>query len=223
MSEARMEVSGGAIEAVDTASEVVHAESHEEHGGGHGHHDVGAHNENLKFSMWLFLASEVILFTVLIANWLVFRVANAELVHHVHEVSGVLLVSLNTFLLLTSSWTMVMGLREIKLGNRDGLVKYISITAVLGIIFVVLQGVEYTLLSNEGITIYDSTFGMRFYAPTALHGAHVIAGAVWAIWVALRARKGVYDKNPIGVELFGLYWHFVDVVWIILFTVIYLV
>ncbi|MDL1901701.1 heme-copper oxidase subunit III [Anaerolineae bacterium CFX9] len=220
MSEARMEAPGGAIEAAETAHDVAQAADHSHEGH---HHDPAAHGENLKFAMWLFLASEVILFTVLIANWLVFRINHPDVVHEVHEKAGILLVSLNTFLLLTSSWTMVMGLREIQLGNRSGLVRYIAITAVLGIIFVALQGVEYTLLSSEGITIYDNEFGMRFYAPTALHGAHVIAGAVWAIWVALRARAGVYDKNPIGVELFGLYWHFVDVVWIILFTVIYLV
>lgn len=222
MSEARMEAPGGAIEAVETAHEIAHTDAHDEHHGGH-HVDPAAQGENLKFAMWLFLASEVILFTVLIANWLVYRVNNPEVVKEVHETAGIWLVSLNTFLLLTSSWTMVMGLRAIQLGNRNGLVRYIAITAVLGIIFVVLQGVEYGVLANEGITIYGSEFGMRFYAPTALHGAHVIAGAIWAIWVALRARAGVYDKNPIGVELFGLYWHFVDVVWILLFTVIYLV
>ena len=179
--------------------------------------------DNLKFAMWLFLASEVIIFTVLIATYVVFRIHNAEIVHEIHEHAGILLVSTNTFLLLSSSWTMVMGLRAIQLGNRKGLVRWIGATAVLGLIFVALQYVEYNQLSAAGVTLYGSEFGMRFYAPTSLHGAHVIAGVIWALWVVRQGARGVYDNgNYVGVEIFGLYWHFVDVVWIVLFTVIYL-
>ena len=180
--------------------------------------------DNLKFAMWLFLASEVVIFTVMIATFVVFRINNAEAVHEVHERAGIFLVSINTFLLLSSSWTMVMGLRAIQMGDRKGLIRWIGATAVLGLVFVSLQYVEYGLLSAEGITLYGSEFGMRFYAPTSLHGAHVIAGVIWALWVVRQGARGVYDNgNHIGVEIFGLYWHFVDVVWIILFTVIYLI
>ncbi len=180
--------------------------------------------ENVKFAMWLYLASDVIIFSILIATFVLFRVNNEEVVKEVHEASGLFLVSLNTFLLLASSWAMVMGLREIKRDNRKGLIRWIGLTAVLGIVFVALQGVEYTILSNEGITIYGSEFGMRFYAPTAFHGAHVIIGVLWALGVVWHAMKGGYGpKNYSGVEVFGLYWHFVDVVWILLFTLIYLI
>ncbi|MCB0874506.1 MAG: cytochrome c oxidase subunit 3, partial [Thermoleophilia bacterium] len=68
-----------------------------------------------------------------------------------------------------------------------------------------------------------ANFGMRFYAPTAFHGFHVVVGVLLALQVLYLGSKGFYDDNPIGVELFGLYWHFVDVVWILLFTLIYLV
>lgn len=195
----------------------------------HGHH--GMHGrldpvkvDNLKFAMWLFLASEVIIFTVLIATYVVFRIHNPEVVKEVHETAGVLLVSINTFLLLTSSWTMVMGLRAIQMGDQRGLVRWISMTAVLGVVFVALQGVEYSILAAAGIAIYNSEFGMRFYAPTALHGAHVIAGVIWALYVIRNGLRGAYSPtNYVGVEVFGLYWHFVDVVWIVLFTLIYLV
>jgi heme/copper-type cytochrome/quinol oxidase subunit 3 len=180
--------------------------------------------ENLKFAMWLFLASEVVIFTVLIATFVVFRINNAEAVREVHERAGIWLVALNTFLLLSSSWTMVMGLRAIQMGDRKGLIRQIAITAALGLTFVTLQYVEYGQLSASGITLYGSEFGMRFYAPTSLHGAHVIAGVIWALWVVRQGSRGVYDNgNYIGVEIFGLYWHFVDVVWIVLFTVIYLI
>ncbi|MBE2268051.1 MAG: heme-copper oxidase subunit III [Anaerolinea sp.] len=182
------------------------------------------HIDNMKFAMWLFLASEVVLFAVLIAGFVLFRVNHPERVKEVHEAAGILLVSLNTFLLLSSSWTMVMGLRAIQNNEQAALVRWISLTALLGAVFVFLQFIEYTTLSAEGITIYDDLFGMRFYAPTALHGAHVIAGVLWALWVIRRGAQGVYNNGKyLGVEIFGLYWHFVDVVWIVLFTLIYLV
>jgi len=217
MSEARMDTP---IEVpLETAAHgaAVHADA-----GGHGH-NAAAHTENMKFAMWLFLASEVVLFAVLIGVYLVFRINNPTVVKEIHEATGVLLVSINTFLLLASSWSMVMGLRQILLGNRKGLIQWIWVTAILGIIFVALQGVEYSILANAGITIYNSEFGMRFYAPTALHGVHVIVGVMWAFWVIYRAQRGAYDKNPLGVEMFGLYWHFVDVVWIFLFPLLYLI
>ena len=189
-----------------------------------GHHDEAKHTDNLKFAMWLYLASEVVLFATLIAVFIVYRINNPERVKEVHEAAGLLLVTINTFLLLTSSWTMVMGLLAIQRNNQQGLVKWIGATAVLGSLFVVLQYVEYQTLANEGITLYSDAFGMRFYAPTAFHGAHVIVGVLWAVWVLIRGRKGKYNNGRyLGVEIFGLFWHFVDVVWILLFTVIYLI
>jgi heme/copper-type cytochrome/quinol oxidase subunit 3 len=117
---------------------------------------------------------------------------------------------------------MVMGLRQLTFGNTQGLSRWIAATAGLGTLFVLLQVVEYRELHRIGVTL-DSEFGARFYAPTMLHGAHVIAGVIWAVYVALGARRGRYSpQNIIGVEIFGLYWHFVDVVWIFIFTIIYL-
>jgi heme/copper-type cytochrome/quinol oxidase subunit 3 len=204
----------------------VSIEASKAHSGAAHHKSHAAQRlDNYKFAMWLFLASEVVLFTVMIAAFVVWRLTgdNNKLVHEVHEQTGVLLVTFNTFLLLASSFSMVMGLREMQKGNRPGLIRWIGATALLGVIFVALQGVEYTILSSEGVTIYGSEFGMRFYAPTALHGAHVIIGVIWALAVIIAARRGSYSsRDTMGVELFGLYWHFVDVVWIIIFTVIYL-
>lgn len=178
---------------------------------------------NSKFAMWLYLASEVIIFAVFIAAYLVFRMNNPEAVKAVHDELGVLLVSINTFILLTSSWAMVMGLREAQKNNSQGAARWLGLTAVLGTVFVVLQYVEYMELARIGISL-DTEFGMRFYAPTAFHGAHVIVGVLWALRVINRARKGLYSaQNYLAIEIFGLYWHFVDVVWVVLFTVIYLI
>jgi len=179
--------------------------------------------DNAKFAMWLYLASEVVIFAMLIAVYIVFRYNNPDVISDVHEKLGIILVSVNTFLLLASSWSMVMGLQQIQRGNVQGLIRWIGLTAVLGAVFVGLQYVEYNELAHLGLSL-STDFGMRFYAPTAFHGAHVIIGVLWALRIVLRARKGYYSaQNYLGVEIFGLYWHFVDVVWILLFTVIYLV
>jgi heme/copper-type cytochrome/quinol oxidase subunit 3 len=208
MSEARVDVQ---------PAPVADAHAHDEHG--HGSH---SHTENLKFAMWLFLASEVVLFTVLIAAYLVWAVAHRELVKEIHEAVGILLVSGNTFILITSSWTMVMGLRELQRGNIRGLRRWIFATAMLGLLFFGLQMVEYSQLAALGLTL-TTEFGAHFYAPTMLHGAHVLAGVVWALFVVRQAGRNRYSaRNTVGVELFGLYWHFVDVIWIVIFTCIYL-
>jgi heme/copper-type cytochrome/quinol oxidase subunit 3 len=187
-----------------------------------GNSEVLLSNRNQKLAMWLFLASEVVIFSVFIAFYIVFRFSNPELVSEIHGELGIVLVSVNTFLLLMSSWAMVMGLLQIQRGDRGGLVRWIGLTALLGIVFLGGQYLEYSELAHLEISL-QSDFGMRFYVPTFFHGVHVLVGVVWALMVVMRGRAGHYDTNPIGVEIFGLYWHFVDVVWIILFTLIYLV
>jgi heme/copper-type cytochrome/quinol oxidase subunit 3 len=200
---------------------------HTDHGHGHGSHATRL--ENLKFATWLYLASEVIIFTILIATYIIYSLNHREVVHEVHEAAGVVLVAINTFILLASSWAMVMGLRQLKMGNRPGLINWIGLTAILGTVFVLLQYVEYRTLSDAGVVLFYnggelSEFGMRFYAPTAFHGAHVVVGVLWALFIIWNARRGNYSANNYaGVEIFGLYWHFVDVVWIFLFTFIYLI
>lgn len=183
---------------------------------------------NQKLGMWLYLASEVVLFAIMIAGYIIFRLNEPAIVSDVHKELGIVLVTINTFILLASSWAMVMGLRAIQMGKRQEFLTWIGVTAFMGIIFLGGQFIEYNELAHLEITLDGihpefAGFGMRFYAPTAFHGAHVLVGVIWALEVMRRGANGRYDKNPIGVELFGLYWHFVDVVWIMLFTLIYLV
>jgi heme/copper-type cytochrome/quinol oxidase subunit 3 len=191
--------------------------------------------DNQKFGMWLYLASEVVIFSVFIGMYAAFRLHNEETVHHIHDQVGLGLVTFNTFLLLMSSWAMVMGLRQIQRNNigelhpkkmisNPGLVGWFVLTGILGTVFIGLQYYEYSELAHLGITIGESDFGMRFYVPTFFHGFHVFVGVIWCLEVIRRALNGRYSaRNYVGVEVFGLYWHFVDVVWIILFTLIYLV
>jgi cytochrome c oxidase subunit 3 len=183
---------------------------------------------NQKLAMWLYLGSEVVIFSILIGGYAIFRVNHPDNVREVHHEAGMLLVTINTFLLLSSSWAMVMGLREIQRKNRQGFLQWFGLMCALGTIFVIGQWFEYSELAANEITLAATAgrfgdFGARFYAPTAFHGAHVIVGVLWGLLVMWRGYKGRYDDNPVGVEVFGLYWHFVDVVWIILFTLIYLI
>lgn len=184
---------------------------------------------NVKFATWLFLASEVVLFTTMIAGYILFRIYEPEIVRQAHADLSIILISANTFVLLTSSWSMVMGLRAVRKDDLKGGFRWLFLTAVLGIIFLFGQYYEYAELAHLSVTLGIETdalagWGMRFYAPTAFHGAHVLIGVLWCLRVAFNTRKGVYNKHRYsGIEMFGLYWHFVDVAWIFLFTFIYLV
>jgi heme/copper-type cytochrome/quinol oxidase subunit 3 len=350
---------------------------------------MAAENENRKFAMWLYLTSEVVIFSIMIAGYTIFRANQSIAVELVKDSLGIALVAANTFVLLASSYAMVMGLRAIRMGSRKGFYGWIALTAILGTVFLGGQYLEYSELGHLGVSLehqnltvstnlfesvnhveveladgevvdlreghdlpedaeivsyhvdfddistdgtgerslfqdvnysrvnapytsdfillntsaetltvvseqaqidtilaaqydeetgvmtrrarevalnevavetiegdivpfseiitgravnlapqqYDTLnlyfrslignsaadYGMRFYAPTAFHGAHVLIGVIWALIVLWRGYKGYYDKNAIGLEMFGLYWHFVDVVWIVLFTLIYLI
>jgi heme/copper-type cytochrome/quinol oxidase subunit 3 len=177
--------------------------------------------DHLKLGVWLFLASEVMFFGGLIAAFLHYKV-NAP-----SSQAGLLsvpLVGANTFILLTSSFTVVQGLAAIRRGSRDGLVRYLSITILLGAIFLAGQAYEFSSLYRDGVTLQSSVFGSSFFTLTGFHGMHVFIGILWAGSTLLRAARGRYSKEDYaGVEVFGLYWHFVDIVWIVLFTIIYLV
>ena len=165
----------------------------------------------------------------MIVGYVILRINEPAIVSQAHAQLGVGLVTANTFVLLASSFFMVMGLRAMQQGNRQGMLRWIGATALGGVVFLCGQYIEYSELAHLGIALgFDtasewSTLGMRFYAPTFFHGAHVFVGVLWALEVLRRGAKGRYDNNPIGIEMFGLYWHFVDVVWIMLFTLIYLV
>lgn len=187
--------------------------------------------DNWKFATWLYLASEVVIFSIFIGAYAVFRNNEPAIVKQVHAEANTLLVTINTFLLLMSSWAMVMGLRQIQHDNVPGLVRWLGGTAALGTIFLLLQYVEYQELGHLGITLGLTpgseawgAFGSHFYVPTFFHGLHVFVGVAWCIVIILHARRGGYSaRRHVSIEVFGLYWHFVDVIWVILFTLIYLI
>lgn len=178
--------------------------------------------DNRKFGVWLFIASEVMFFMALIGMYLAYR-GKPEWTHF-HAALDVPLTAVNTFILLTSSLMVVLAVSAAQQGHKRNLTLWLLATAVLGTIFVSIQGLEYSKLGFEGHTLSADIAGNVFFTVTGFHGLHVIIGVVWCLVVLLRAARGGFARgNYMAVELFGLYWHFVDVVWIILFTIIYLI
>ena len=130
---------------------------------------------------------------------------------------------IQVFVALAVLTAIEVGVAGIELGAQDGRRYVMVATAVRGIIFVSIQAFEWAELLAEGILPSTSQFGATFYALTGFHGAHVTFGVIWILWSTIKAFRGGYDEDHLGVELAGLYWHFVDLVWIILFTLVYLI
>ena len=197
---------------------------------------------NMKLGMWVFLLSEVMFFTSLIGSYVILRFAHPEHWTDPGTVLNVPLTAGNTFLLICSSVTMVKAFAAIQQGNQKGLQRWLLATILIGATFVGVQVFEYIALSGEGfVPMLDSyhavgrgnphegpslggpLYGATFYAMTGFHGAHVSLGVLCLIFVYGRALRGAYTAEHLeGVEVIGLYWHFVDLVWIFLFPVLYL-
>lgn len=175
-----------------------------------------------KFLMWLFLASEIMFFSGLIVSYIVIRF-NSPGWPVVADVLNVPLVAANTFILIFSSVTMVLALDAYERGQAQRGRYFLLATMILGIIFLSIQAIEWNELIGHGIVPSTNLFGATFFTLTGFHGAHVTVGVLWILGVTIAAFRGHYRDNPIGIELLGLYWHFVDLVWIILFTIVYLI
>jgi heme/copper-type cytochrome/quinol oxidase subunit 3 len=196
---------------------------------------------NLKFGMWVFLLSEIMFFTGLIGAYIILRFAHPEQFAAPGLVLNVPLTGVNTFILICSSVTMVKAFAAIENGDQGGLKLWLVGTILLGAVFLGIQVIEYTVLSSEGFlpmaaryaahgraggheVLGGPLYGSTFYTMTGFHGAHVTIGVLCLIFTAWKAFRGKYTvANHGGVEIMGLYWHFVDLVWIILFTIVYLI
>ncbi|HZQ05836.1 MAG TPA: cytochrome c oxidase subunit 3 [Anaerolineae bacterium] len=178
--------------------------------------------DNRKLVIWIFIASETIFFAALMATYLVYRSRTP-----IEEGLGHLnlaVASANTFILLGSSLTMVLSLQSIERGNRGRMIFFLILTAALGLTFLGGQIFEYNELLVNGVSIDTNLFGATFFTLTGFHGSHVFVGVIWITALIIRAlRGGITPNNHLAVELGGLYWHFVDLVWVVLFTIIYLI
>jgi cytochrome c oxidase subunit 3 len=187
---------------------------------------------NVKLGMWVFLLSEVMFFSGLIGAYIILRFAHPEQWAAPGEVLNVPLTAFNTFMLICSSVTMVKAFAAIEHGDQAGLKRWLLATIVLGTAFVSIQVVEYMKLTEHGFVpianLYAAEggplYGSTFYTMTGFHGAHVTIGVLCLVFTLSKALRGHYTEEYYsGVEIMGLYWHFVDLVWIILFTIVYLI
>ncbi len=175
-----------------------------------------------KLAMWVFLSSEVIFFGSLIATFLVYKSRSPT--GPGQELLNIPLTGLNTFILIVSSLTMVLSLAAAINDHQRQLKLWLLATIILGTGFLSIQGYEYVKLWSEGLTPTANLFGSAFYTLTGFHGTHVLVGVIILWGVLLKALAGGFgSKHYLPIELAGLYWHFVDLVWIVIFTLVYLI
>ena len=204
------------------------------HGAGHdtahGHADHPPTSTGLdhrKLLMWAFLANDCMFFGALIATYMIYR-GRAESVGtngpYPSELLDIPYTSVSAFVLLMSSLTMVLALAALQRGNLKGSRIWILATAVLGSIFLGGQYFEFTEFYHEGLSLQTNMFGATFFTLTGFHGLHVTLGVIWLLTMLfVSLRGGLKQEDSLDLEITGLYWHFVDIVWIVIFTLVYLI
>jgi cytochrome c oxidase subunit III len=199
-----------------------------------------------KIAIWAFIGSECMLFASLISTYLIYKGRSIvgpfpheawtdPSTHRVyHAILNIPVTSCSTFVLLMSSLAMVLALAAVEnaevpkhtlgdkiLGNSK---LWLFTTALLGATFLGFQAYEFTSFVHEGVTIKTNLFGSSFFTLTGTHGAHVTVGVLWLLtMLAIDFKRGLGPKDALNVDIMALYWHFVDVVWIAIFTLVYLI
>lgn len=178
--------------------------------------------DNRKMAFWAFIGSECLLFGSLISTYLVYQ-GRSVTGPTPGEILNIPFTSISTFDLLMSSLMMVLALAAVQRGDMRWAKIWLFSTALLGTFFLAGQVYEFSSFVHEGLTIKTNLFGCTFFVLTGTHGAHVTVGVLWLLTLWVRALQGkLGPENAMTVEITGLYWHFVDVVWIVIFTLVYL-
>ena len=187
-----------------------------------GHH--GLMVKNKKLLMWLFLGSDCMFFGTLISTHLIYRKLYPEEFNPT-QLFSLELTSFSTFILLMSSFLMALSVSAMHKGEMKSFRRNVVGVIFFGLIFLGCQVYEFAHFYHEGLTLDTGTFGSTFYLMTGTHGVHVAVGVFWLISMLFYSQSGKMEahKNAIDVETAGLYWHFVDIVWIVIFTVVYLI
>lgn len=175
-----------------------------------------------KILMWTFLASDCMFFGSLIATYLVYRGHSTS--HPLPEdIFDIPLTSTSSFVLLLSSWLMVLALSAVQKGNLWQFRLWTLGVAFFGSIFLGFQVYEFTHFVQAGLTLKQNLFGTTFFVLTGTHGCHVAIGVLWLMSLFFYSFiGGVTKERALDVEIAGLYWHFVDIVWILIFAAVYL-
>jgi len=192
------------------------------HDAGHGH-STSTGLSNNKMAMWLFLGSECLLFGGLISTYMLYR-GRVTQGPRPSQIFDIPFTSVSSFVLLMSSLTMVLAVTSAQRKDNHRTKLWLTITALLGATFVGGQVYEFTAFYNEGLGFTTNLFSSSFYTLTGFHGVHVTVGVIMLLSLRgiISTDKDTGDR-PEVVELIGLYWHFVDIVWIIIFTLVYLI
>lgn len=186
-------------------------------------HPTSTGLNNVKLAMWAFLASDCMFFGALIATYMVSK--NRSVVGpYPEDLINIPFTSISTFVLLMSSLAMVMALHGIQSGSLARFRIWTATTGVLGLVFLGGQVYEFTEFAHEGLSMSHNLFGSSFFTLTGFHGTHVAVGVIWLFSLFLASFKPGYvtQRKSLNVEVAGLYWHFVDIVWIVIFTLVYL-
>jgi heme/copper-type cytochrome/quinol oxidase subunit 3 len=210
------------------------------------HHYTSTGLDNRKIAIWAFIGSECMLFISLISTYLIYK-GRSIVGPYPHEIwkdpstgqvfkpiLNIPVTSASTFVLLMSSLAMVLALAAVENKGRPqrtlgekilGSSKlWLFMTAVLGATFLGFQAYEFTSFVHEGLTIKTNLFGSTFFTLTGFHGAHVTAGVIWLLsMLMIDFKRGLGPSDALNVDIMALYWHFVDVVWIAIFTLVYLI
>jgi cytochrome c oxidase subunit III len=214
----------------------------------HGHPPTSTGLDHRKIAIWAFIGSECMLFTSLISTYLVYkgRSVNGPFPHEacnppqcataLNPILNIPVTSASTFVLLMSSLFMVLALAAVENKGKPGWGTpgswwglgssklWLLATAIAGATFLGFQAFEFTSFVHEGLTIKTNLFGSTFFTLTGFHGAHVTVGVLWLLTLlAIDIRRGLGPEDALIVDISALYWHFVDVVWIAIFTLVYLI
>jgi len=178
--------------------------------------------DSRKLLMWLFLASDCMFFGSLIGTFMVYK-GRSIVGPSPHEIFDIPYTSVSAFVLLMSSLTMVLALAAIQRNDQPRLRIWLITTALLGSVFIGGQYYEFTTFYSQELTLQHSLFGSSLFTLTGFHGAHVTIGIFWLLYMTAVSWTGRLNaEQPLFIEIAGLYWHFVDIVWIVIFTVVYL-
>jgi cytochrome c oxidase subunit III len=210
------------------------------------HHYTSTGLDSRKVAIWAFIGSECMLFVSLISTYLIYKGrsrvgpfphetwVDPASGHHFHAILNIPVTSASTFTLLMSSLFMVLALSAVQNKNvpkrttSDRILGssklWLWATATAGTTFLGFQAFEFTSFVHEGLTIRTNLFGSSFFTLTGFHGAHVTAGVIWLLTLlSIDYRRGLGPNDALNVDIAALYWHFVDVVWIAIFTLVYLI
>jgi len=206
----------GVVATVDHGAHIEYTDEH-------GHPETTTGLSNNKLAMWLFLGSECLLFGGLISTYMLYRGRHTGTPGPA-QLWDIPLTSVSSFVLLMSSLTMVLAVSAAQQRDDRQTIVWLSVTALLGSTFVGAQVYEFTAFYHEGVGFTTSLFSSSFFTLTGFHGIHVTVGIIMLMsLVGIISRSKVPGDKAEVVELIGLYWHFVDIVWIVIFTLVYLI